>query len=154
MNFLIPHQFKKIGAIIAPAGFIFWLLMQYGVINKALIYIFGAPSSSLKFSLYHITNAFVALVSFLSFLAGMYFLSFSKEKIEDEMIKKLRLDSFQFAAFIQIVFIISGFISMLIFGSPNDGLLELFFISALFTFWLAYIARFNYAVNIQTGNEE
>ncbi|WP_256012241.1 hypothetical protein [Desertivirga xinjiangensis] len=154
MNLLLPYYFKKIGATVAPLGFAVWLLMQFGFITKVLTVIFGTATTSSMASLFHTVNVILATVGFLSFLAGMYFVSFSREKVEDEMINKLRLDSFQFAAFVQLVFTIVGFLSMVILGSPNEGLLMLFFIVALFLFWLTYVARFNYFVHSNYRIEE
>ncbi len=154
MKVLLPHYFKLIGAISAPLGFSLWLLMQFGVITKVLIVIYGESTSPTVASLYHSINVIAATIGFISFLAGMYFVSFSKEKVEDEMINKIRLDSFQFAALVQIIFTIVGFVSMILLGSPNEGLLMLFFIAALFLFWLSYIAKFNFSVQRNTDNEE
>ena len=109
MNLLLPHSFKKIGAVIAPLGLLVWLLMQYGFVTRFLIWCFGAddnPESS-----YYPARLVIGFASFFSFLAGIYFLTFSKEKVEDEMIQRARLESFQFAALAQIIFIISGFSS-------------------------------------------
>ena len=154
MKVLLPHYFKLIGAIIAPLGFSLWLLVQFGVVTKVFFEISGESTSPSIAALNHNINVIVATVGFISFLAGMYFVSFSKEKVEDEMINKIRLDSFQFAALVQIIFTIVGFVSMILFGSPNEGLLMLFFITALFLFWLSYIARFNYFVQMNIDNEE
>src|SRR5690606_13503058 len=102
MKFLLPHRFKKIGTVIAPLGLCLWLVMQLGYLKSLLISIFGQLNGSYEWSAYHIINIAAAILGFLSFLAGLYFVSFSKEKIEDELVQKTRLDSFQFAAFLQI----------------------------------------------------
>jgi len=44
------------------------------------------------------------------------FFRVSKEKMEDEMIQKTRLDSLRFAAFVQMIVIIVGFLVMLLSG--------------------------------------
>ena len=128
----------------APLGFATWLAMQFGL-TKNLMLLFLSDSSPAI----HTINVFVAILSFFSFLAGIYFLVFSKEKVEDEMIQKTRLDSFQFAALIQIVCIILGFLLMIIFKEPSEGGLMLFFIMLLFIFWLCFIGRFNYIIHIR-----
>ena len=145
MTYLLPHRFKKTGTIIAPVGFILWICMQRGIVNQTLNF-FMEESASNHFT-FHIVNVGVAILSFFSFLAGIYFITFSKEKIEDEMVQRTRLDSFQFAALIQIIFIIIGFVSMLIIEEPSEGGLMLFFISLLFLFWISFICRFNYVLN-------
>ena len=147
MAYLLPHRFKKIGAFIAPIGFALWINMQLGMTTRALNIFFGETESN-HFA-FHVVNVSIAVLSFFSFLAGIYFVTFSKEKIEDEMVQRTRLDSFQFAALIQIVFIIIGFISMLIFEELSEGGLMLFFISLLFLFWVSFICRFNYILYIK-----
>lgn len=151
MRFLLPHSYKNIGAIIAPLGFIIWFCMQRGIITKLLIESFGEENNATDIPLYHIINVIVAVISFFSFLAGLYFVTFSKEKIEDEMVQRTRLDSFQFAALTQMFFIIIGFILMALFNifDDDDASLALFFLFLLLTFWLSFIGRFNYVLHIK-----
>lgn len=148
MKFLLPHRFKKIGAIIAPTGFILWVCMQRGLVTSALSFFLGETGAA-QGSPFHIVNVIVASISFFSFLSGIYFVTFSKEKVEDEMVQRTRLDSFQFAALVQLVFIIIGFLAMIIFQEPNEGGLMLFFISVIFLFWLSFIGRFNYVLHVE-----
>ena len=149
MKYLLPYRFKKIGAIIAPIGFVLWICMQFGFISKVLIFLFGESSAPQSNSPYHIVNVCVAIVAFFSFLAGIYFVTFSKEKVEDEMVQRTRLDSFQFAALAQIIFIIISFLFMLLVKEPGEGGLMLFFITTIFLFWLCFIGRFNYILHIK-----
>lgn len=149
MKYLLPHSFKKTGAIIAPLGFILWLSMQRGLITRALNFVFGESTGGQTTSVYHTVNVIIAIISFFSFLGGLYFISFSKEKIEDEMVERTRLESFQFAALVQLSFIILFFLSLLFFNEPNDAGLSLFFIGSIFLFWLCFIARFNYILHVK-----
>lgn len=149
MNLLLPHIFKKIGAAITPIGFLLWLSMQYGLVRQFLIWSLGKPTNSETAALYQAINSAVAIISFMCFLAGLYFVAFSKEKIEDEMIQRARLDSFQFAALIQIIFVIIGFMIMIVYKEPSEGGLMLFFIVALASFWTSFIARFTYTLHVR-----
>lgn len=149
MKLLLPHQYKKIGTLIAPTGLGLWLFMQLGYLKKLLVYVFGEIAGKYEWSSYHIVNVTVAIIGFFSFLAGLYFVAFSKEKIEDEMVQKLRLDSFQFAAFLQIVVTILGFLFLVIAGDPGESGMMLFFILLVFLFWLTFIGRFNYILHIK-----
>jgi cytochrome bd-type quinol oxidase subunit 2 len=149
MKYLLPHRFKKIGAIIAPVGFALWICMQFGYVTQILTFLFGESSGSQSTAYYHIANICIAIISFFSFLAGIYFVTFSKEKVEDEMVQRTRLDSFQFAALAQIIFIITGFLFMLFFEEPVEGGLMLFFITIIFLFWACFICRFNYIMHIK-----
>jgi uncharacterized membrane protein len=149
MNFLLPHRFKKIGVIIAPLGFILWLFMQMGYFTRVLIFIFGENSFNQNNLPYNAVNIIIAVISFFSFLGGIYFVSFSKEKVEDEMVERTRLVSFQIAAVVQMIFIVFGFLSWLIFKEPNEEGQMLFFISAICLFWILFIGRFNYILHIK-----
>ncbi len=144
MKLLLPNRFKKYGIFMAPLGFCIWLAMQLGLTKKIILFFIRDGISAI-----HTINIIIAIVSFFSFLAGIYFLVFSKEKVEDEMIERTRLDSFQFAALVQIVCIIIGFLLMLIFEEPGEGRLMLFFILLLFIFWMCFIGRFNYIIHIR-----
>ena len=149
MKYLRTHRFKKIGAFIAPIGFTLWICMQFGYVTKALIFLFGESTATQNNSSYHIVNVCIAILSFFSFLAGIYFVTFSKEKVEDEMVQRTRLDSFQFAALTQIIFIIISFLFMLLFKEPGEGGLMLFFVATIFLFWLSFIGRFNFILHIK-----
>ena len=138
---LLPNRFKKIGLFIAPTGFFIWIAMQIGWVTEISQFI-GLSNPKLL-------NMSFAILGFFSFLFGTYALAFSKEKIEDEMIKNIRLESFQFAALLQIVFLIIGLIWIGFMKSPpKDVGLMLFFIIAIFIFWIIYIIRFNYIVHV------
>jgi len=144
---LLPNRFKKIGLIIMPLGFFIWIAMQLGWITKISEFIGFTNSKPL--------NTTVAVLGFFSFLFGIYALAFSKEKIEDEMIKNTRLESFQFSAFLQIIFITVSFIWIAFMEKPpKDAGLMLFFILAIFLFWIIYIIRFNYIIHIKVYKYE
>lgn len=143
MKFLLPHQLKFVGAVCSPLGFACWAFMQLGYVSKLAASIFG----SVQVSTLNIINSTVAIVSFFTFLGGVYLLTFSKEKIEDEMVQRIRLDSFQFAAFIQLLSIIGGFVVFLFSGDPGESGLMSFFILLVCLFYISFIARFNYVLH-------
>jgi hypothetical protein len=146
MKFLLPHRFKRIGAIMAPVGLLGWLLMQMGWIKKMLVLLFDLSADQL---LTRNLNTLAAAVSFFSFLAGIYMVSFSREKIEDEMVQRTRLESFQFAAVMQLLAVILGFAFMAVYKEPREGGMMLFFISLVGLFWLSFIGRFNYILHLK-----
>jgi uncharacterized membrane protein YiaA len=144
---LMPHRFKKIGLLITPIGLFLWIAMQIGWISKI--------STSIGLEEATPVNIFVAVLGLLSFLFGIYAISFSKEKIEDEMIKNLRLESFRIAALTQIFLITVGLITVGIMESPpKDAGMLLFFITVIIIFWITYIIRFNYIVHFKIYRDE
>ncbi|MCC7031163.1 MAG: hypothetical protein IT257_12725 [Chitinophagaceae bacterium] len=76
-------------------------------------------------------------------------MTFSKEKVEDEMVARTRLDSFQLAALVQLISMIVGFLSMIIIKEPDEGGWLLFFIGTILLFWIFFIGRFNYILHIR-----
>lgn len=146
MKFLLPHRFKQLGAVLAPLGLMGWLAMQLGWVKQILVFLFGFLTDPVVI---RNINIFVAAVSFFSFLAGIYMLAFSKEKIEDEMVQRTRLESFQFAAVMQLLAVILGFVIMALNKEPEEGGMMLFFLSLVGLFWLSFIGRFNYILHLK-----
>ena len=146
MKFLLPHRFKRQGAVLAPLGLMGWIAMQTGWVKKILVFLFDLSADQL---LARNLNILMAAVSFFSFLAGIYMLAFSKERIEDEMVQRTRLESFQFAAVMQLLAVILGFAIMAIYKEPREGGMMLFFISLVGMFWLSFIGRFNYILHLK-----
>lgn len=147
MKFLLPHKFKRAGLMLAPAGILFWLLMQTGKITSLLILVTGIDTSHGVPGYFNAINSGVAIAGFFGFLAGLYFIAFSREPVEDEMIQTTRLESFQFAALVQFVVIIAGFLCMLFFQEPKETGMMLFFIGIVLSFWICFISRFNYIMH-------
>ena len=85
MKLFLPYRFKVAGAIIAPLGFTLWLAMQLGYVTKVLVAILGEPATP---SPYHMVNVAVAVISFLSFLAGIYFVAFQERKLKMKWFRK------------------------------------------------------------------
>ena len=71
-SFLLPNRFKKVGIFFFPIGIIVWVLTQRGLFST---------------DLNHQMKVLILTLSFFSFLFGLYFITFSKEPIEDEYIK-------------------------------------------------------------------
>lgn len=147
MLFLLPHKFKMIGAIAAPLGLIIWGAAQrtHDVANSEVFgFVVSRPISLAIF-----------IVPFFCFLLGSYALAFSKEKVEDEMIGRLRLESFQFAALFQIFVLVMGLVVVgFMNGPPKEGGMMAFFIAIIFLFWLSYIIRFNYMLYVGVARNE
>lgn len=143
-KFLLPHRFKKMGMMLFPLGLLLWLSGQLGYFNPLLTALqFRWPGFQL-----------ILITGFFSFLAGIYFLIFSKEKTEDEYIQLIRLESFHFAALFQLIFFVVLFLGMAIFSLEPGGesALMLILAGAILLFWLAYIIRFNYILHVKNRN--
>ncbi len=133
LSYLLPNRFKKIGLFLLPIGLIIWISIQQGLF---------------KSELNHTNKVLTLTLSFFSFLFGLYFISFSKEPIEDEYINSLRLKSFQISSITQMIFFLISFIIMFLFKlEPNgDGGLSIYFLCSILLFWIMYIVIFNYTL--------
>jgi hypothetical protein len=138
-SLLLPNRFKKIGWLILPLGLLIWIASQKGLLNDYM-------NHSLK--------VFILTLSFFSFLVGLYFITFSKEPIEDEYISSIRLKSFQISAIIQMIYFLLAFSSMFIFHfEPNgDAGLSIFLLISILIYWLAYLVSFNITI-IKNNNK-
>lgn len=141
MNYLLPNKLKRIGLVITPLGIVLWTALQLNYLSQPLAYITPANSN--------IGRIVLTILSFFTFLLGLYFIAFAKEKVEDEMVQRTRLDSFQFAAIVQMFFVIAGFVGILAYKDPGAEGMMLFFIAAVCLFWVCFISRFNYVLHIK-----
>ena len=132
-SFLLPNRFKKAGIFFFPIGIIVWVLIQRGLFST---------------DLNHQMKVLILTLSFLSFLFGLYFITFSKEPIEDEYINSVRLKSFQISSITQMAFFLISFIIMFLFNlEPNgDAGLSIFLLSSIILYWLMYMIIFNYTL--------
>jgi ABC-type spermidine/putrescine transport system permease subunit I len=147
MKYLHAHKYKRIGLFITPIGLGLWTSMQLGYIKIWLTKLTNYANLELNNSSYHMLNVSAAIIGFFSCLVGLYLISFAKEKREDEMIHQTRLESFQFAALLQLIILICGFVIFLIVGEPDKEGFIVFFVFILLQFWICYIARFNYLIH-------
>ncbi len=148
-RFLLPHQFKKIGLVLFVFGFIGWLWGQFGGSARMIQNLVNpkgtiATYHPLAQNQHELNVAFLS-ITFFGFLLGLALLILSKEKNEDEYSQKIRLESYQFAAFFQFALILILLIS--IFITRSDLMetliveLGLFFI---LLYWIVYLVRFNF----------
>jgi hypothetical protein len=134
-SFLLPNRFKKIGIILFPISFIIWISIQQGLF---------------KSEINHTIKVLTLTLSFFSFIFGLYFITFSKEPIEDEYINNVRLKSFQVSSITQMTFFLISFLLMFILNiEPHgDAGFSIFLLSSIILYWLMYIIIFNYILFI------
>jgi hypothetical protein len=153
-NYLLPNKYKTVG----------WILFIIGLIGGIFIYISDYESDALTVNVLSIYNesflggekAFFQIVEnsildeliALAIIAGGLLVGFSKEKVEDEFIYKLRKDSlvwaiiFNYAVLIfTIVFVYDlAFFDVLVFN--------------MFTPLIFFIFRFNFLKHKILSHEE
>ena len=143
---LFPHRFQKVGWILFVPSLLIGILL---LINSTLIeHLFSFEITSFAFvdmpflskSRYFtfIKQDFLDELVSSTLLISALLIVFSKEKVEDEFIAKLRLDALLWSVLINYTIIFVGILT--IYGSA----FFLFLVLNLFTCLLLYIVRFNY----------
>ncbi len=142
---LLNNKFKSVGWIILiiaiPLAFLaLFMGVEFEFLNTTVISIF--PSEILGHKQYFSwleTNITLTIIGLL-FIIGALLVGFSKEKVEDEFIFKLRLTSLMWAVLVNYLLLIllfifvyeTAFFSVLLFN--------------LFTTIIIYIALFNFNI--------
>ncbi len=125
--FLIPNKFKFIGYALIIIGIALSVLrFQIGIKPDFLdVKVFAIYSSFIESNYFLVmTNNIFEEICGLIILTGFFMAAFSKEKEESENISQIRLYSFYYAFYINLVFLIFaqlftfgfGFVRMLIYN--------------------------------------
>lgn len=155
-HWLFPHRYRLIGwlifipsAILGLAGLYaeFWfefltITFEAPKPDAGIVYQFiwwitdGGSFTTNRESSINLTNELAAI----GIIVGLLFVAFSKEKLEDEMISRLRLESLQWAVYIN--YMVLGVLIVLVHG----GLFLNVMIYNMFTVLLMFIIRFRLAI--------
>ena len=142
-NLLLPNKFKIIGWFILMPAIIVGIYLSFTgfetlSINRKVFALmneeFLGKSEYFSFIKTDITQTLVGVL----FLIGALFVSFSREKIEDEYIAKLRLSSLLWAVLVNYILLLLCFI--FVYGT---GFLTVM-VYNMFTVLIIFIIRFNY----------
>lgn len=144
-KFLLPHACKKFGWILLILSTLVWFYLQLtgqeelpfletSVFSIAGSYFLGDKSAFFTVIKANITTTLIGSL----FLLGGLGVAFSKEKIEDEFIATLRLESFQWSFLINYILLFLAFV--LIYG------FDFFYVMIyhMFTMLILFIFRFHY----------
>lgn len=136
-NILLPTRFLKIG---------WFVLIPFGILLFATNY-FDFSFAFLDFPLpvggffQFLDQNFTNELALLGVFIGLFFVSFSKQKEEDEFIQKLRLESLLIAFYIHTFILVLG--TLLFYG-----LVYLEFMGYnMFTLQIIFILRFQWVLN-------
>lgn len=133
-RFLIPAKFRAIGWFLFLLSFglgIFTQLASYEIPGFQ-VYFIDRPGSAN----YNLTDE----LAFTGSIVGLLMISFAKHINEDELISKIRLESWQWA-------VIINYAILLILDLTNYGLGFVFIMTYnVFTLLIVYIIPFNYSL--------
>ncbi|MDH7446607.1 hypothetical protein [Aquimarina sp. 2201CG14-23] len=155
MKYLLSNKFKKPGWVLFIIGIIFGIILlikdlESNFIETKVISLFhnGAFSKTNNGIISIITNDIVDELITIIIIIGGLMVSFSKEKIEDEFISKIRLDSLTWAILVNYGILL--FATIFIYDMQYFNVL----IYNMFTPILIFILRFNYVVYKKPNHEE
>jgi len=139
-RFLFPHKFRRIGWIIALLAFVLMIFALHGGISfKFLDY--ARESCDQIFDdnfLFGInSNNFTDEVGGLLLIVGLLFIAFSRERLEDERITKLRMESLLWAVYVNSALLIFSIIFF------YNGLFLNVMVYNICTPLILFIIRFN-----------
>lgn len=144
-QFLLPFKFKKAGLYMLPLFVIMACIEVFG--NESLtqsIWVLPLPSifndGSLNDSSWFtiVTDSIYNEIWVIGILLSLSFIALAREKEEDEMISKIRLESMAWALW--AILILFAFETLFIFGFSY---MEFTFLT-LFIYLLLFIFKFNY----------
>ncbi len=157
MKYLLSNKFKKLGWILFTIGIILGIIhsineYESNLLTTKVISLFHSDiissMSNKNGIISSIENSIVdELITILIIIGGLL-VCFSKEKIEDEFISKVRLDSLAWA--------IMANYSILLFATIFIYEIRYFHVLTynMFTPLIIFILRFNYVVYKKASHEE
>ena len=143
MNMLLPHAWKKIGWIILVPSVIAgiflmatdyeadWLSMKvFAFFNDSIF----EEDNSFAWITANVSNT----ITGVGFLVGAILVAFSREKVEDEYIARIRLNSLLWAVWVNYLLLLFAFIFVYGIAFLHVMILN------MFTILIIFIVRFNF----------
>lgn len=145
-RFLFPHRFKVIGWVIAVPSIILGLFVlindlrfDFLTVKVPFKYFFASEFLSFnekgnEFSVFNFTDE----IAIIGSIIGLLLIAFSKVKVEDEYVSQIRLESLQWAVYLNFALLIIA--TLLVYGLA-------YYIVAIYnmiTPLLFFVVRFHY----------
>ena len=151
LNYLFPHTYKRIGLVfLVPLMIAGWLIINFDVepefLNFKVPAIFVDEIFGEKFMFGFTENNILNEIIGIALIICLLMVSFSKEKQEDELIEKIRLDSLVWATYANYTVLL--FSILFVYGISFLWVM----ICNMFTILLFFIIRFNWQVKVLNKN--
>ncbi|MDR6301136.1 hypothetical protein [Mesonia maritima] len=148
-NYLLPNAFKKIGWVLFSVGIISGLYSIFVNESPALFdakvfaflvdkFTLTIGSKNTEFFTIYENNIFDELICILLIVGGI-FVAFSKQRIEDEFISKIRVESLIWATYCNYIILLLAI--LFVYGVSFFSIM----IFNMFTVLMFFIIRFNWA---------
>jgi hypothetical protein len=157
-RFLFPHRYKLIGWLLAIPSLILGLSVLIGdfyfdflTISLPFKYVFS-DTLTISSSVTHLNDEVTELnltdeIAAIGTIVGMLFVAFSKVKTEDEYVSKTRLESLQWAIYLNFALLMIAII--FIHGMAFFSVI----VYNMFTPLILFIIRFHYILFIKPSFE-
>ena len=145
MNYLMPWRFKKAGLLSLCLGIILGLIYLFfekepDILNIRVLSMIDQPIvGDIRYFKLVANNIFDELILLLLILGGAL-IAFTKEKVEDELIAKIRLESLVWAVYANYLILILAII--FIYGLPFLWVM----VFNIFTTLIIFLLKFNLAL--------
>lgn len=134
-NYLLPHFLKKVGWIAFVPSLALGLLVLY-----ANFEIPGFEASGVGFHILGKNNLTDELAA-ICVMASLFLIAFTEEKVEDEWVMKVRLDSLQWAVYVNY-----GLLAVAILFVYESKFFDVM-VYNMFTILVFFTLRFNYMLH-------
>ncbi len=148
-NLLIAHRWKTLGWLLAVPAFvggIYFIVKDFPECPAVTVPEWLTHFMWIESFMSDTPNPTIYLLDeliALSLLIGLLLLAFSKEKVEDEWIQQVRLESFQWAFLVNSLLLMAFIV--LTHGSPFLSVM----VYNMFTPLLIFVARFYYVLYLK-----
>lgn len=139
-RFLFPHQYRRIGWFIFIPSLVLGLACMYADFRfRFLEFDLGVQKSLFDSDSLNFTDE----IASIGLIVSLLFIAFSKEKIEDEWISQLRLESLQFAIYLNY-----AVLSLQILLVHNTAFFDIM-VYNMFSVLLLFILRFRIMISVE-----
>lgn len=134
-SLLLPHRYKKPGFLMLAVFLAFGLLVRFADLQLPFLSLPGGEKTLLD-DMINLTDE----LALTGIIVGLLLIAFSREKVEDEFIGKMRLASLQWAVLINYILLIAA--TWLVHGFAYIDVMMYNMLTVL----LIFIIRFHYTL--------
>lgn len=140
-RFLLPHSFKKVGWLLLIPSVVFGVFVQHFdfYIEGFELAVGTEPIFRKAEAKNNMTNE---LAGALILISG-FFVAFSKERIEDELVSRIRLESLQWSVYLNYALLLGG----ILFVYGQDFIYVMIY--NMYTILIFFIIRFHFILYVK-----
>ncbi|GAB3970583.1 hypothetical protein GCM10028806_18750 [Spirosoma terrae] len=136
-KWLFPHSFRLLGGLIFIPSLVLGLATLYADFEWKFL---TTSLIQTDFPGQRVNQNLTNEVAGLGIIIGLMMIAFSREKVEDEMIRQLRLEALQWSVYANYLILAVAMLTVF------DGAFFMVMIYNMFTVLLVFIARFRWLI--------